>query len=227
MTWTAEDQAHDRLFLLPSATVGAEGSHEKGRVHAFRAKRWLEATTRVQIHFTAYDDDDVTEMVKVRRPDGTSQAFDLYGVIETDGKNRELYVESKGYSTAGKQGAAYKEFLSDAYCSTVVTGEKRGSQFMWVTWHPFSQGEWPHLCAPIDSSTAEGAASLEKTAALMAQAAESSGHLGNDKADLALCRIVAHRIWLVVLHERQERFLVPSEDVLIEMRAKMLREART
>lgn len=201
----------------------AEIAQEDGREGVFRAKRWLDATTKVRISWTVYES---APQVRIRRPDNSTQHFDLRGEMYLGGPPKPLLVECKNYNTAGDQKSLYRDYLADCYFATIDNGDDAEVQFMWVTWHPFDQGTWPNLCGPSDTTTAEGQAALDVTTKLIAEAVEGSGHLGDLTVDQNLCRVVAQRLWLVVLHERQETYLTLSEEVISHFRDGMLIAAK-
>jgi hypothetical protein len=194
----------------------AESTQDQGRVGAMRAKRWLEATTRVQIHWDAYTAEALCE---VKLPDGASKHFDLVGVIGGP-PPQPLYVESKHCYSVSQQPAQYKEYLANCYLGTAAAGVEKNFQFMWVTWHPFSQGDWRHLCGPEDVSTSKGIKALNKTVGMMKSAVSASPHRGSHTFDPDLARVVAQRLWIVLLNDRQEQHLTLSDEVAADVIAK-------
>ncbi|MEJ7742886.1 MAG: hypothetical protein WKF73_10235 [Nocardioidaceae bacterium] len=120
--------------------IGYEGLHE--------IKEWLEATTRFAISYTVWDSEP---MCTRECPDGTMKALDLEGntVGKPGERPRPVSVECKKYTTVGGQAESYREFLAVAYANTVHTINSMGGdaerQFLWVTYHPFSQTRWNEL----------------------------------------------------------------------------------
>jgi hypothetical protein len=73
---------------------------------------------------------------------------------------------------------------------------------MWVTTHPFSLSTWPTLTSPSAIKDALG---------------KHSEVLNNNEVDVNLLDLVSDRLWLLVLHRRQEELmLTPEELSLIE-----------
>ena len=154
-------------------------------------KEWLEATTRFAFSFTVWDN----EMVCTRPcPDGTMKAFDLEGntVDEPGVRPRPVSVECKKYSDVGGQAAGYREFLAVAYASTAhVIETMKGDaerEFLWVTYHPFSQSRWKELLT---------------VSHLRECVEEHSSLLNGAKIDDDLLATVAGRIGVMVVGQRQ------------------------
>lgn len=179
----------------------AEDTQEAGRKGAYRAKLWLEATTRVEVPWVVYEN---SAHLRFRRPDGSEKRFDLGGHFR--GRDtRPFFAEVKNYRTEGSQAADYIRYLADCYCATLHFGDDRRTEFMWITWHPFSATKWAHLCG--DWSTVRSAVDANVE------------WLDDEPIDDELCRIVAKRLWLVVLSERQRRELVPTPEMIAHVRA--------
>jgi len=187
----------------------AESAHEEGRKGVFRTKRWLESTTHIELNFDAYD---WASECTVNTLDNKLQTFDLKGQIY---KSKSLlYVENKSYTTVGKQGKDYKDFLAIAYSATAAeiarTQDPRW-EFMWVTTFPFAQGQWPKLTKRSQIKKA-----LEE---------DTTGLLNGLPIDEEILDLLSSRIWLLVLNKRQhELTLTPKELNLIE--AKLNRKGK-
>jgi len=181
----------------------SEETQEAGRLGTYRAKRWLECTTRVvAIPWVVYE---APAMLAFARPDGRYGHFDLAGYfLSGQFKHRPLYVESKAYSSPGHQGDMYVKYLADCYYATLAFGVDRQAEFMWLTWHPFGAlSRWSELCS---ASSIRDALSIHES------------HLAGEEVDDELCEQVASRLWIVVLHERQEHHLVPSAEMVALVR---------
>jgi hypothetical protein len=115
-----------------------ERHHETGREGAYKAKLWLESTTRFTVPWNAYD---TAEYVTAPQLDGTNAGFDLAGeILEEDGTPRTRFLaEVKHYKSEGGQTAAYKSYLATCYSATARLIElgQPVPDFMWITWHPF------------------------------------------------------------------------------------------
>ncbi|GAB33360.1 hypothetical protein [Gordonia otitidis] len=163
--------------------IGLEGLHE--------IKEWLEATTRFAFSYTVWDSEP---MCTRECPDGTKKALDLEGntVGMPDERPRPVSVECKKYSTVGGQAQGYREFLAVAYANTVHTINSMGvdaeRDFLWVTYHPFSQKKWSELVTVTH---------------LRGCVEEYSGLLQGAAIDDDLLSKVAQRIGVLVVHQRQ------------------------
>lgn len=172
--------------------IGYEGLHE--------VKEWLEATTRFAFTFTVYDSEPMcTRMC----PDGTMKALDLEGstVGSPDEPPRPVSVECKKYSTVGGQASGYREFLAVAYANTAHTigalGVDAKREFLWVTYHPFSQKKWSQLVT---------------VAHLRGCVEEFSGLLNGAAIDDDMLAKVAQRIGVLVVHQRQVDLRLTKEE---------------
>lgn len=68
-------------------------------------------------------------------------------------------------------------------------------------------------------SSIEGQEGLAITSALISQAVDESSHLGDSATvDEDLCRVVAQRLWLIVLQEKQEHHLTLGEEMAARVR---------
>jgi hypothetical protein len=175
----------------------AEAEHKKGEAGVLIIKRWLESTTYVTITFTVYDDQAQTTAIRL---DGQPKRYDLTGYFLGENR-RPLLVEAKNYTVVGKQPEEYSEFLADAYSITaaaIAGGADKKTEFMWVTWHPFSQTKWSAL-----TSEAEIIAAVEA----------HPEALGDRQLDPSVVRIVADRLWLAMLNRRQEELLLNRSEL--------------
>lgn len=182
----------------------AEGSHEIGRVGVMRVKQFLESTTHLQMPWTAYDHENTC---KLQRLDGTKKLYDLRGYFLGE-KRRPLFVESKKYTTAGSQGTLYREYLADVYSITAKAQQEEmdeGAEFMWITWHPFSIGEWSNL---VDHKYIRSAVIAHPDAAGMTLGDDPNQFVNED-----ICRIVAERLWVIVLSDRQHDLVMTPEEI--------------
>jgi hypothetical protein len=195
---------------------GGEAQHEKGRDGARRAKRWLEATTRVKMAWLNTDS-LIGDRCEFQWPfGGRSFSFDIGGFLSGSSvEGQSFLVECKKYSTAGDQGVEYFEYLAKCYVTYSVQ-PKYSDHFMWITWHPFKQMTWTQLCGP----------EMVKSAVI----AECKRVFGVDSEedaqaliDMDVVSAVAERLWVIVLCDRQED-LVISRDHLALIRAHEVRE---
>ncbi len=196
---------HDHPAGLSLLAMPGEAAHEAGRDGAIRAKRWLEATTRVDVHWV---NPDAVAKLTFSWQDASSFSFDLGGVLhggDVDGK--EFFAEVKKYSNASDQGSLYESYLAKCY-QAYMSMPYRCDHFMWITWHPFSLGKWKDLC-----SVSEVASAVAKYSALV---------INGDEPDPHDLKAVADRLWMFVLSDRQESLVIEADyiDTVISLRRK-------
>ncbi|OZF27403.1 hypothetical protein [Rhodococcus sp. 14-2483-1-2] len=179
--------------------VDAEEVQELGRVGVAAVKRWLEATTFIELNWNVYEDAGQCIALCL---DGSRKKFDLAGSF-IGSRRSPVVVESKRYSSPGNQHKYFKEFLATAYSSTVHESELRGSdikrEYLWVTSHPFQISEWPELTTEEKIRSA-----LE----------EYSDLLDGREIDSKMLRRVSERIWILVWHEKQEDISLTHEELM-------------
>ncbi|MEV7768555.1 hypothetical protein [Microbacterium sp. NPDC086615] len=180
--------------------MSAEATQEKGRRGVAHTKRWLEATTYVELQFNAYEDEGMCELELLS---GT-KTFDMFGFML--GPNRRpIYVENKDDTNTSRLYSDFQAFLANAYSATakrIQTTKDQKAEFMWVSTHPFNQGGWGKLATPAEVKTA-----LNKY----------PGVLGGVAIDEDLVRLVAQRIWVLVMNQRQLEISLTHDEVLLVM----------
>lgn len=174
----------------------AESSHKDGEDGVILAKQCLESTTHIELPFDAYECPEQTILIRL---DGAKKRYDLAGhIIAT---KRPLFVEVKAYNVVGKQPEEYMEYLANAYSVTardIKDGVDRKREFMWVTWHPFSQTKWVNLTTKTEVRKA-----LETHPECLA----------GDPVDEEIVDLVTHRLWLIMLSKRQEQLLLTRDEL--------------
>ncbi|RLK61901.1 hypothetical protein [Actinokineospora cianjurensis] len=164
------------------------------------AKRWLESTTWIDLPFDAYNNAPICTLTRL---DNKMKRYDLFGSIHTSPPS-PVYVEVKNYtSTGGKQGEEYWEFLANAYSITardIKNGEDGRREFMWITRHPFNQTDWTALTSAGRINAALG---------------KHPEVLDGQAIDIDLLSTVADRLWLLVVHQRQEGLMLSAEELSI------------
>lgn len=178
------------------AGMSAEATQEQGRRSVARTKRWLEATTYVELPFNVYENDALCEIELL---EGTKR-FDMYGFMLGDNR-REVYVENKDYSAERDQYRQFQEFLATAYSATarrLKSASDRKTEFMWVTTHPFKMSRWSGLGSHTEMNDA---------------LARNTHLLGGSAVDEALARLVASRVWVLVVNQRQVEISLTHEEV--------------
>jgi len=166
----------------------AEEVHEIGRQGVATIKRWLEATTYIELPWDAYNhtlDCTVPHLAGMK-------IFDLHGHYLT-GEKQHIIIECKKYTSPRGQFTEFQHFLAIAYSSTVKTIEELGGDwghhFMWVTFHPFNLDNWSKL----------------ETHGQLRRALEAHPEYLDGRAiDADVLRAVADRITVLVFNPKQE-----------------------
>ncbi|WP_310773399.1 hypothetical protein [Mycobacterium sp. Z3061] len=177
----------------------AEEVQELGRRGVAAIKQWLEATTFIELNWNVYEDPAMCVMVCA---DGSQKKFDLAGSFI--GSRRDpVVVECKWYNSSNSQHKYFKEFLAIAYSSTIRDTKDRGAdakrEYIWVTKHPFQISEWATL-----TTEAKIRQSVEANSAL----------LNNEPIDDATISKLAQRVWVLVMHEKQEAISLPNHELM-------------
>ena len=164
-------------------------------------KRWLEATTWLDLPANSYEN----EVQCTVQTCGGPKLFDLNGRFRGSGGNcRDVVVECKKYSVVGVQAGEFKRFLAIAYSHTVwymnTCSQDPGLIFFWVTSHPFSQTKWSQLRS----------AQYLKESVLDSN---NSDLLPPGGIDEDLIRQVAERIWVLVVSDQQHKLSLTKREL--------------
>jgi hypothetical protein len=183
-----------------------EANHLKGADGARRAKKWLDATTRVKASWTNEDEVNINKLSFPWPHGGQTFSFDLGGILSGDEFENQTFVsEVKNYNVVGDQPEHYDDWLAKSYIARQLNPALTDN-FMWITWHPFAQTNWKKLC------TAEW---IEKGLLTPKNRERIFGEKDLDKAKMAvdpgLVADVAARLWLIVLSERQEKLVITGK----------------
>lgn len=175
-----------------------EQSHQGGQDAVLFTKRWLESSTYIELPWNAYYS---AAMCQVRCLDGSKKGFDLGGLFLDD--KGFIYVENKGVTTSGDQHQEYRKFLAIAYSSTaqnIKEGADRRATYIWVTTYPFVRAlrDWK---------------ALETHGAIKAALKEFPQLLGGESIDEDLLRLVASRVWVLLLNRKQSRLFLTADEV--------------
>lgn len=177
----------------------AETVQQKGIDGADLAKRWLESTTWIELPFDAYHNAPICTLTRL---DGKKKVYDLFGMIHGSPKT-PLYIESKGYDSAGgKQAKEFWEFLANAYSITakdIKDGEDARREFWWITRMPFLLNDWPDLTSAERMKTA-----LEQ---------HHPEALAGSKIDVDTLAMAASRVEVFVVNRRQEDFMLTAQEL--------------
>lgn len=183
-----------------------EALHVAGADGALRAKRWLEATTRVKTVWLNTEARHAARMTFQWPHDGNSFSFDIGGIFHQGELEGDIFLaECKHYTTNGNsQGTEHRSFLAKCY---VVQQQFPGfyNHFMWITWHPFKVNEWSKLCSQeyVKRSLVE-----ERRRVLGCDSTNSAETL----IEVAVTQAVSEKLWLIVLSAKQEGLVITPEN---------------
>ena len=182
-----------------------ESNHQKGEDGVRRAKRWLEATTRVSESWTVYDDVASAKLVYTWPEGGEEYSFDLGGILYGDPYAGHDFVgECKKYSTPKDQGKHYDKFLAQSYV-TVLHDRVPPHHFMWITWAPFRSTTWDKL-ATVEAVVAAVVKERKRVFGNV------SAQEAKDLVNVVVAAEVANRAWLIVLSDKQESLVISDDD---------------
>jgi hypothetical protein len=188
-----------------------EDIQEIGREGAATLKRWLEATTYMELPFDAYNNKIDCTVFTVG---GMKKQLDLVGYMLV-GKKAPVFIECKRYKTPGGQYKEFIKFLAIAYGHTAKEvedfGESRPSHYYWVTFHPFNLENWTKL----------------ETYDHMKLALETHPeYLGGAVFDEQMAHAIASRVTVLVFNPKQEDLSLTRTE-LEEIRPILQRKAKT
>ncbi|WP_139338196.1 hypothetical protein [Micromonospora avicenniae] len=179
-----------------------EALHEIGRDGAIRAKKWLDATTRVKAAWLNTDPSGAQKLSFNWPASGNEFSFDIGGILRGgEFENQMFLAECKKYTTPGGQGTAYRRYLAMCYVATTLN-RAITDHFMWITWHPFLVESWSKLC---EADEIEKGVVEQRTQILGSDATPEDARAWLDQD---LCKEVANRLWLLVLSDRQEKLVI-------------------
>ena len=192
----------DRLLWVD---MPGEQLHQIGADGAARAKKWLDATTRVKASWLNTDPAGASKLDFVWPATGRSFSFDIGGVLRGgEFENRMFVAEAKKYSGAADQGTEYRSYLAKCYAARSAAPQLT-DHFMWITWHPFSVTTWRNLCTAQE--VADAVVSHRDKVFQVGIATEEAVA----KVDQSLATEVAEGLWLIVLSDRQEKLVITDK----------------
>lgn len=188
-----------------------EDIQELGREGAAILKRWLEATTYMELPFDAYHN---AIDCMVRTTSGKQKQLDLVGYMLSEQKT-PVFVECKRYTSPNGQYKEFVKFLAIAYGHTAQEladyKKTRESQYYWVTFHPFNLDNWSTL----------------ETYDHMKKALETHPeYLGDGDLNESLAHDVAGRVTVLVFNPKQEALSLTRAE-LEQIRPVLLRKVKT
>jgi hypothetical protein len=180
----------------------AEFTQELGREGVAIIKRWLEATTFIELPFDAYHH---KKEVTILYPGGKKK-LDLGGHYLT-GRKSPVFVECKRYSSPGRQHKEFRRLLAIAYGNVQREREiyedpkyDSNAHYIWVTFNPFAQDNWSNL---------------ETHGELVRGLNENPDVHSGEAPDDDLTRIVADRITVLVFNKKQEQLSLNREELML------------
>jgi len=177
--------------------IGADG--------AARAKRWLDATTRVKSCWLNTDPAGASKLDFVWPGNGRAFSFDIGGILRGGEFENQMFVaEAKKYTGAHDQGTQYRAYLAKCY-SARQSNRALTDHFMWITWHPFNVTNWRNLCT-ADEVTSAVIDRREDVLRVGISAEDAKAEL-----DVDLVNDLAERLWLLVLNDRQEKLVITDK----------------
>lgn len=182
--------------------IAAEVVQELGRNGVLEVKRWLEATTFIELPFDVYNRDKECAVRYRDDADGPSfKRLDLCGhYIET---SIPIRIECKRYSTPGGQYTEFQKLLAIIYSSEVLEIEEysksSGAHYFWITSHPFNLENW---------------ATLERHEQVTKALERYPQVLLGAEIDQDLIRDIADRISVLVFSQKQIPLILSREELL-------------
>ena len=176
-----------------------------------RAKKWLDATTRVHSSWTVYDDvPEVVERLTFKWPQGDQDySYDLGGEMYGGGFHKQFFLaECKLYKDASDQPNHYSKFLAQSYV-TLGAEPKLATHYMWITWAPFEATKWSRVRDPkrIVRALTKDATNRRR---VFGDGVDEAGALA--AVDDGRVEELSRRLWMIVLSERQEALVISDED---------------
>ncbi len=203
---TSAAECLPRGCWLDAAMAVGEQAQRTGEDGARRARRWLEATTRVGQSWTN-EDAVVAGRLSFDWPHGGQPfSFDIGGVLKGEPYQHHLFVAGvKKYKEASDQGTHYNDWVAKCYVVRKVN-PAIAEHFMWITWTPFRITEWQNL---MTAETVVKGLLTEKNRKRVFDTDDVDE--ARKLIDLGLAAEIAQRLWLIVLSEKQEKLVITNE----------------
>ncbi|MFE2721438.1 hypothetical protein [Kitasatospora sp. NPDC059327] len=194
-----------------------EDAHLKGFSGARRAKMWLEGTMRISGAYANTDSPSCARRLTLAWPHGGQTfSFDLGGAMRGAPYHGDMFcAEVKNYQQPSDQGTQFDEFVAKCYVAC-QNGHLLSDHLMWITWAPFRANSWSQLDSPKHVETAV----LLHHERVFGTADRAAAEAVIDPEIVAM---VASRLWLIVLSEKQET-LVPLKDWEAIVAAELIRK---
>ncbi|MEV5570831.1 hypothetical protein AB0L06_12325 [Spirillospora sp. NPDC052269] len=183
--------------------MAGEDHQIKGFDGLRRAKKWLDASTRVKQIWTN-ENRGLKELLAFDWPHGKDFSFDMGGQLRGgDLEGKTFLAEVKSYTHEMDLAVHFREFLTQCY---VALREKpdRSDIFMWISWSPFQAQKWH-----------EHATALAVQKSVLKHCSQIFGTLDEAEAqkqiDPALISGVSQRVWMITLCDQQEDLVIAHE----------------
>lgn len=200
---------------MAKSPAKGEALHDLGREGARRAKRWLEATSRVDACWVNPDKGAGDKLTCAWPVGGQSFSFDLGGRLRYGDFDGQLfYAEVKKYGTYSGLNDHYVSFLAKCYVFYLAKSEF-ADNFVWLSWTPHGTSRWATLTSPAEVRDA-----VIKHAATIFPAGTDPQTAVDDDA----CRAVSERLWLLIVSDKQET-LVPDVEHLALIHSHEMKKA--
>jgi len=193
-----------------------EEEHHIGRMGVDRVKRLLEGTLRFSLPYNAYQH---KERVTLTMLTGYPETYDLNGDILDEGghERTRIFIESKNLDGAGSQGIEFKRFLAQAYSATrYQIGQSSSApdpkyEFMWATTCPWKGDGFRRVATSQELRDSVEWDMTRNLDDLVAGKKLPRIVPPEHEIDTDLIQIVASRIWVWVISERQDEMILSGK----------------
>lgn len=172
---------------------------EKGRRGVYRAKTWLQRSTRVESIWTAYDQTPSVDLLTFACPGtGRGASFDIGGIFRGEElDNKSFLAEVKAYGPNSDQYPPFKKFLALCYIAYTLKPQYC-DRLIWITWRPFGCDRWDDLTSIKEIIEAVVS---DRKRVFGPQATPEEARI---RIDLDAVAAIAERLWLIVLSDGHE-----------------------
>jgi hypothetical protein len=175
-----------------------EDSQDSGLVGMRAAKRWLDRTTRATTYTS--QDKPFRDLLAYRWPHSDRTfSYDIGGsFIGGDIDNQTFLGEVKKYKNESDLPTHFRSFMAKSYVAYKAT-PYRCDHFLWISWAPFQAQAWDKHC-----TYEKVVASLNHPSNITRSLGLEPGADTADAIDHEAAQIVASRMWLLTLSDRQD-----------------------
>ncbi|WP_194521014.1 hypothetical protein [Cellulosimicrobium sp. JZ28] len=175
-----------------------EDSQDSGLVGLRAAKRWLDRTTRATTYTS--QDKPFRDLLAFRWPHGgRTFSYDIGGNFIGGGIDNQTFLgEVKKYKNESDLPAHFRDFMVKSYVA-YKEAPSRCDHFLWISWAPFQAQTWDKHC-----TYERVIASLCHPSNIVRGLGVQPGEDVSEAIDHEAAQIVASRIWLLTLSDRQD-----------------------